>query len=90
MTVHPHLTNSFSLKIFRLTPYNSEILVLSRPQVHCFHRSEGEGVPPSGRPTLRLLRSSGQRYFERDFHPLSFMPKKTGTLCECARERFST
>lgn len=43
MTVHPYLTNSFSLKILPLTPYNSEILVLSRPQVHCFHRSEGEG-----------------------------------------------
>src|SRR6476660_6849479 len=37
----------YSLKIFPITPYNSKILVPTRPELHCFHRPEGEGV---GRP----------------------------------------
>ena len=40
---HP---KSLSLKILRVSPYNSKILVLSRLEVYCFHRPEGEGVPP--------------------------------------------
>lgn len=40
---HP---KSLSLKILRVSPYNSKILVLSRLEVHCFHRPEGEGGTP--------------------------------------------
>jgi hypothetical protein len=82
MTVHPHLTNSYSLKIFRLTPYNSEILVRSRPQVHCFHRSEGEGVPRAVTQLCAFCEVQGE-IFERDFHPLSFMPKKRAHRLVC-------
>ena len=78
MTAHPHVANSFWLKIFRISPYNSEILVLSRPQVHCFHRSEGEGGTPVRSPNFALFAKFTAEIFERDFHPLSFMPKKNG------------
>jgi len=47
---HP---KSLSLKILRVSPYDSEILVLSRLEVYCFHRPEGEGVP---RPRIRKPR----------------------------------
>ena len=67
MTVHPHLTNPYSLKIFRLTPYNSEILVRSRPQVHCFHRSEGEGGTPVRSPNFALFAKFRARYLSVTF-----------------------
>ena len=82
MTVHPHLTNSFWLKILRVTPYNSEILVRSRPQVHCFHRSEGEGYPRAVTQLCAFCEVQGE-VFERDFHPLSFMPKKRAHRLVC-------
>src|SRR5437764_10244558 len=41
----PDHLNSLSLKIFRINPYNSKILILSTRQLHYFHRPEGEGYP---------------------------------------------
>jgi hypothetical protein len=43
--MHPHQHNSLRLKIFHINPYNSEILVLSTLQLHCFHRPGGRGYP---------------------------------------------
>ena len=43
---HP---NYYSLKILAITPYYSKILMPTPLQVHCFHRPEGEGVPPASR-----------------------------------------
>ena len=40
---------SFLFKILPINPYSSKILVLTSLQVHCFHRPEGEGVPPAPR-----------------------------------------
>jgi hypothetical protein len=45
MRTRLHRPKCLSLKILRVSPYNSEILVLSRLEVYCFHRPEGEGVP---------------------------------------------
>ena len=67
MTIHPHLTNSFWLKILRVTPYNSEILVRSRPQVHCFHRSEGGGGTPVRSPNFALFAKFRARYLSVTF-----------------------
>lgn len=36
---------SLSLKILPLNPYNSEILMLTRRELHCFH-TPGEGGTP--------------------------------------------
>ena len=36
---------SLSLKILPLNPYNSEILMPTRPELHCFHRPGGGGYP---------------------------------------------
>src|SRR5438067_9717246 len=44
--MYPQQRNSLSLKIFRISPYSSKILMLSTLQLHCFHRPEGEGVDP--------------------------------------------
>jgi hypothetical protein len=46
MRTHQRHAKSLSLKIFPINPYYSEILVVSSPQVRCFHRPEGEGVSP--------------------------------------------
>ena len=40
---------SFLFKILPINPYSSKILVLTSLQLHCFHRPEGEGVPPGAR-----------------------------------------
>ena len=40
---------SFLFKILPVNPYYSKILMLTSLQVHCFHRPEGEGVPPAAR-----------------------------------------
>ena len=45
MQIDPYLAKYYALKIFRVSPYNSEILVPTLTQVYCFHRPEGEGVP---------------------------------------------
>ena len=46
MRVHAHHPKSLWLKILPITPYYSRILMLSVPQLHCFHRPGGRGVPP--------------------------------------------
>ena len=46
MRVHSHHPKSLWLKILPITPYYSRILMLSVPQLHCFHRPGGRGVPP--------------------------------------------
>jgi hypothetical protein len=43
MQPHPDPVKSLQFKILAINPYYSEILMLSRLQVHCFHRPEGEG-----------------------------------------------
>ena len=43
--LHP---KSLPLKIFRISPYSSRILVSTRLQPHCFHRAGGRGVLPQG------------------------------------------
>ena len=43
--MYPGDHNSLSLKIFHINPYYSKILMWSTLQLHCFHRSEGEGYP---------------------------------------------
>jgi hypothetical protein len=42
-----HRPKCLRLKILPVNPYNSEILMLTRPEIHCFHRPGGRGVPPS-------------------------------------------
>ena len=42
---------SLSLKILPLNPYNSEILMPTRPELHCFHRPGGGGTPIKARRT---------------------------------------
>jgi hypothetical protein len=44
MQMLPRHPKSYSLKILPINPYNSKILVLSRLQLHCFHRPGGRGV----------------------------------------------
>jgi hypothetical protein len=56
MQAYPHQSKSFWLKIFRVSPYYSKILTLTSLQVHCFHRPEGEGVPPAARPRVGNIR----------------------------------
>src|SRR6185369_16714129 len=55
MRIYPHRPKYQSLKILRVNPYNSRILMLSSLQLHCFHRPEGEG----GTPAAAVL--TGQR-----------------------------
>ena len=43
MLMYPHHAKPFSLKIFRVNPYNSEILITTVLLLHCFDRPEGEG-----------------------------------------------
>src|SRR6185369_8846101 len=44
--MHPHHPKPLRLKILPLSPYNSEILMPTRLQLHCFHRpGEGGYVP---------------------------------------------
>jgi len=45
MQIDPYPAKYYALKIFRVSPYNSEILVPTLTQVYCFHRPEGEGYP---------------------------------------------
>jgi hypothetical protein len=49
MPMHRCAPKSFLFKILPVNPCYSEILVLTSLQVHCFHRPEGEGVPPGAR-----------------------------------------
>ena len=44
----------YSLKILPISPYDSKILVLSRLQLHCFHRPGGRGVVIPGSVELVL------------------------------------
>ena len=46
----------YSLKILAITPYYSKILMPTPLQVHCFHRPEGEGVPPAPRVQTGRIR----------------------------------
>jgi hypothetical protein len=55
MRMYLNHSNSYSLKIFPISPYNSKILMLTPLQLHCFHRPEGEGVPTFSR--LQACRS---------------------------------
>src|SRR6185437_4858672 len=48
MSISRHNAKSYSLKILPISPYNSRILVSSWPQLHCFHRPGGRGVPAIG------------------------------------------
>jgi hypothetical protein len=50
MLMHEGDHKSFCFKILPINPYYSKILMLSSLQVHCFHRSEGEGGTPSRIP----------------------------------------
>jgi hypothetical protein len=45
MRMYQRHANSLSLKILPINPYNSEILMPTLVELHCFHRPEGEGVP---------------------------------------------
>ena len=58
----PRHPNYYSLKILAITPYYSKILMPTPLQVHCFHRPEGEGVPPAPgyRPGRYLTIRPGQ------------------------------
>jgi hypothetical protein len=50
-----HRPKCLRLKILPVNPYNSEILMLTRPEIHCFHRPGGEGGYPhqsSAQPDL--------------------------------------
>jgi hypothetical protein len=55
MQPHPDPVKSLQFKILAINPYYSEILMLSRLQVHCFHRPEGEGVPSTRSAVPRHL-----------------------------------
>jgi hypothetical protein len=41
-----HAPKCLRLKILPVNPYNSEILMLTRPEIHCFHRPGGRGGTP--------------------------------------------
>jgi hypothetical protein len=43
--MHPHRAKSLGLKILPLSAYNSEILMPTLLQLHCFHRPGGGGYP---------------------------------------------
>jgi hypothetical protein len=74
---HP---KSLSLKILRVSPYNSEILMRSRLQVHCFHRPGGRGYPPRTRkpqppargPSKSSFGSIGQFFSQNEVSRGSF------------------
>ena len=63
----------YSLKIFPITPYNSKILVPTRPELHCFHRPEGEGVPPARVPGVQDIRVNAdcRHRMNREIRPMT-------------------
>jgi hypothetical protein len=58
MRTYLNHSNSYSLKIFPITPYYSKILMLTSLQLHCFHRPGGEGVPT-------FFRGSAEHHYQQ-------------------------
>ena len=64
---------SFLFKILPVNPYYSKILVLTSLQLHCFHRPEGEGVPPARVPGVQDIRVNAdcRHRMNREIRPMT-------------------
>jgi hypothetical protein len=64
---------SFLFKILPVNPYYSKILVLTSLQLHCFHRPEGEGVPPAARSRVGNIRVNAdcRHRMNREIRPMT-------------------